>query len=403
MFPAVAVTIVVMTRCLTGLDRLFDDGIARFRGLRVGLIANPASVDRGLVHAVERFARCPDWRLTAVFGPQHGARADRQDNMIESPDEIDPRLGIPVYSLYSETRKPLPAMLQDVDVLFCDLFDIGARPYTFLWTAILAMQSCAENQKRFVVLDRPNPIGGNLLEGPVLNMAWRSFIGLYPIPMRHGLTIGELAAYVNSEFGIGADLEVVPAANWHRGQWLDDTDLPWVMPSPNMPTLSTAAVYPGTVLVEGTNLSEGRGTTRPFELIGAPFLDADRMAAALNALKLPGAHFRPVWFRPTFDKWCGQLCGGVQVHVTGRSRFQPFRTGLAILRAAIQLAPGQFAWRQPPFEYEYEKLPIDILAGTDRVRRCLDEGAPLDSIEAEWQADLLSFQSARARNLLYRA
>jgi uncharacterized protein YbbC (DUF1343 family) len=219
--------------------------------------------------------------------------------------------------------------------------------------------------------------------------------------MRHGLTMGELAAFVNSEFGIGADLEVIQLANWHREQWLDRADLPWVMPSPNMPTLSTATVYPGTVLVEGTNLSEGRGTTRPFELIGAPFLDGDRMARCLNALNLPGARFRPVWFRPTFDKWCGELCGGVQIHVTDRLCFQPFRTGLAVLRAAIDLASGKFAWRQPPFEYEYHKLPIDILMGTDRVRRQLEQGASPESIEAEWQRDLLSFQNVRARYLLY--
>ena len=390
-----------MTGSLSGLDRLFADGVSRFRGLRVGLLANPASVDRDLVHAVERFARCRDWRLTAVFGPQHGARADRQDNMIESPDEIDPRLGIPVYSLYAQNRKPVPAMLENVDVLFCDLFDVGARAYTFVWTAILAMQACAENRRRFVVLDRPNPIGGSMVEGPVLDPAYRSFIGLYPIPMRHGLTVGELAAFVNSEFGIRADLEVIQLDNWHREQWLDRTDLPWVMPSPNMPTLSTATVYPGTVLVEGTNLSEGRGTTRPFELIGAPFLDADRMAGCLSAQNLPGARFRPVWFRPTFDKWCGELCGGVQIHVTDRLCFQPFRTGLAILRAAIEVASGKFAWRQPPFEYEYHKLPIDILTGTDRVRRQLDQGASPESIEAEWQRDLLSFRNVRARYLLY--
>lgn len=399
--PDLTAIMIGMAGCLPGLDRLFDDGVARFRGLRVGLVANPASVDRELVHAVERFARCRDWRFTAVFGPQHGVRADRQDNMVESPDEVDPRLGIPVYSLYAQNRKPVPAMLEDVDVLFCDLFDVGTRAYTFVWTAILAMQACAENRKRFVVLDRPNPIGGCMVEGPVLDLAYRSFIGLYPIPMRHGLTVGELAAFVNSECGIGADLEVIQLANWHRGQWLDCTDLPWVMPSPNMPTLSTATVYPGTVLVEGTNLSEGRGTTRPFELIGAPFLDGGRMATYLGALNLPGARFRPVWFRPTFDKWCGELCGGVQIHVTDRLCFRPFRTGLAVLRAAIELAPGEFTWRQPPFEYEYHKLPIDILAGTDRLRWQLERGASLESMEAEWNAGLLSFQNACAPYSLY--
>jgi uncharacterized protein YbbC (DUF1343 family) len=292
-------------------------------------------------------------------------------------------------------------MLDDVEVLFCDLFDVGTRAYTFVWTAILAMEACAENGRRFVVLDRPNPIGGSAVEGPVLDPAFRSFIGLHPIPMRHGLTMGELATFVNVEFGIGADLEVVRVGNWQREQWLDQTGLAWVMPSPNMPTLSTATVYSGTVLVEGTNLSEGRGTTRPFELIGAPFLDGDRMVSYLNGLNLPGARFRPAWFRPTFDKWCGELCGGVQVHVIDRTCFRPFHTGLALLRAAMELAPREFAWRQPPFEYEYNRLPIDILAGTDRVRRELEEGASLESIEAAWEGERRSFQRSCAPHLLY--
>lgn len=390
-----------MVSCRSGLDRLFDDGVSRFRGLRVGLIANPASVDARYVHAVDRFAACREWRFTAIFGPQHGARADRQDNMIESPDETDTRLGIPVYSLYGQHRKPVPAMLEDVDVLFCDLFDVGTRAYTFLWTTILAMQACAGNRRRFVVLDRPNPIGGCMVEGDVLDPAYRSFIGLYPIPMRHGMTMGELAAFLNTEFHMGADLETIEVSNWHRSQWFDQTELPWVMPSPNMPTLTTATVYPGTVLVEGTNLSEGRGTTRPFELIGAPFLHGDRMAEYLNGVGLPGARFRPAWFRPAFDKWCGELCGGVQIHVTDRCSFQPFRTGLAVLRAAMELAPGEFAWRQPPFEYEYGKLPIDILAGTGRIRRQLEQGIGLDAMEASWQTDLLSFQETRRKYLRY--
>jgi uncharacterized protein YbbC (DUF1343 family) len=390
-----------MTTCLTGLDRLFEDGTGRFRGLRVGLIANPASVDRQLVHAVERFANCREWRFTAIFGPQHGVRADRQDNMIESPDEIDPRWGIPVYSLYKQERKPTAAMLEDVDVLFCDLFDVGTRSYTFVWTAMLAMEACAENRRRFVVLDRPNPIGGSDVEGPVLDPAYRSFVGLYPVPMRHGFTMGELASFVNTEFGIGADLEVIEIANWNRAQWLDQTELAWVMPSPNMPTLTTAAVYPGTVLVEGTNLSEGRGTTRPFELVGAPFLDGEKLAGCLNALRLPGVRFRAAWFRPTFDKWCGQLCGGVQIHITDGFSFQPFRTGLAVIRAARELAPREFAWRQPPFEYEYAKLPFDILSGTARLRGQVERSAGLDSMAATWQPGLLSFRSARSRYLRY--
>ena len=393
--------LITVAKCRIGLDRLFEDEAGRYRGLRVGLIANPASVDAQYVHAVDRFAACPEWRFTAVFGPQHGVRADRQDNMIESEDQTDTRLGIPVYSLYSQRRKPAAAMLENLDVLFCDLVDIGTRAYTFLWTAMLAMQACAENHRRFVVLDRPNPIGGCMVEGNVPDPAYRSFIGLYPIPMRHGMTMGELAAFINTEFRIGADLETIEVENWRRSDWTDQTGLPWVMPSPNMPALTTATVYPGTVLVEGTNLSEGRGTTRPFELIGAPFLDGDRMAAWLNARGLPGVRFRAAWFRPAFDKWCDELCGGIQIHVTDRYCFLPYRTGLAVLRAAMELAPAKFAWRQPPFEYEYEKLPIDILAGTDSIRRQLEQGTGLDAIEAAWQTDLLCFQDARRKYLRY--
>jgi len=251
------------------------------------------------------------------------------------------------------------------------------------------------------VLDRPNPVGGCMVEGNVLDPAYRSFIGLYAIPMRHGMTMGELAALINTEFGIGADLEIIEVENWRRSEWIDQAGLPWVMPSPNMPTLATATVYPGTVLVEGTNLSEGRGTTRPFELIGAPFLDGDRMAAYLNAFGLPGVRFRPAWFRPVFDKWRDELCGGIQIHVTDRGCFLPYRTGLAVLQAAMELAPGEFGWRQPPFEYEYGKLPIDILAGTDGIRRQLEQGTGVDAIEAAWQSDLLCFQETRRKYLRY--
>ncbi len=248
-------------RCETGLDRLFRDAIAPYRGMRAGLIANPASVDRNFVHAVERFAASRDIKLAAIFGPQHGFRSDQQDNMIESPDELDPRLGIPVYSLYSKRRKPTEEMLKDLDVVFCDLFDVGTRAYTFMWTMTLAMEACAESGKRFVVLDRPNPIGGIGVEGNVLDPVFSSFIGLYPVPMRHGLTAGEMATLLNTVFSIGAKLDVIEVRGWTRDRWLDQTGLPWVMPSPNMATLDTATVYLGTVLVEGTNLSEGRGTT----------------------------------------------------------------------------------------------------------------------------------------------
>jgi uncharacterized protein YbbC (DUF1343 family) len=380
---------------------LLEDRAGAFRGLRVGLIANPASVDSRLVHAADLFAARGGWRLAALFGPQHGARADRQDNMIESPDEFDARLRVPVHSLYGEHRKPTPAMLAEVDVLFCDLFDVGARAYTFAWTMLLAMEACAERGKRFVVLDRPNPVGGTAVEGHPLDPAFASFIGLHPLPMRHGMTMGELARLFNAGRGMGAELEVIPASGWRREQWWDQTGRGWVMPSPNMASLETAAVYPGTVLIEGTNLSEGRGTVRPFELVGAPFLDGARMAERLNGRNLPGVRFRPAWFRPAFDKWTGELCGGVQAHVTDRLAFRPYRTGLEILKAAMELGPEKFAWRAPPFEYEWEKMPIDILAGSDRVRRRLEGGATAGEMEREWAPELREFERRRAEFLLY--
>jgi len=296
--------------------------------------------------------------------------------MIESPDGFDPRLQVPVHSLYGEHRKPTDEMLADVDVLFCDLTDVGTRAYTFVWTMALAMRACAEHGKRFVLLDRPNPIGGVEVEGNVLEPAFQSFIGLHPIPMRHGMTMGELAMFINEEYGVGADLQVVKLEGWRREEWMEQTGLPWVMPSPNMPTVETAAVYPGMVLVEGTNLSEGRGTTRPFEIVGAPFLDGREMERCLNALGLEGVKFREAWFRP-------------------------YRTGLAVLRAAMELGESSFAWRQQPFEYEFEKLPVDILAGTDAIRLGLEQGESLEEMEAAWAGGLEECMRQRLKYLLY--
>ncbi|HYH00181.1 MAG TPA: DUF1343 domain-containing protein [Terriglobales bacterium] len=390
-----------LVECASGLDRLVEKVPAWLRGAKVGLVANPASVDSLYVHSVDRIAACTDLRLVAVFGPQHGARGDQQDNMIESEHAVDTRFGVPVYSLYSEHRKPTPEMLTGLDVLICDLPDVGCRPYTFFSTMLLSMQACAEQGKRVVVLDRPNPIGGLAVEGNLLDPAFRSFIGMVRLPMRHGLTLGELAELVNREQGIGAELNVMEMRGWRRELWQDETTVSWVMPSPNMPSVATAAVYPGTVLIEGTNLSEGRGTCRPFELIGAPFLNGDAFACRLNQQGLSGVCFRPAWFRPTFDKWQGELCGGVQVHVTDRDSFRPFRTGLAILKAAMELGGANFCWRQPPFEYEWQKLPIDILCGTDKIRIGLEEGERIADLEATWKDEMQDFLDLRQLYLRY--
>lgn len=388
-------------QCQVGLDVFLSDVPAPFRGARVGLIANPASVDSALVHASTRFSLCSEVRLAALFGPQHGARSDVQDNMIESADDFDARLGVPVYSLYGPRRQPGAAQLTALDVLICDLPDIGARPYTFLWTMLLAMEACERAGRPFVVLDRPNPITGLNFDGPWLHPDFTSFIGLHPLPMRHALTIGELAGMLRAARKLNVDLTVIPCQGYERWMWHDDTGLEWVMASPNMPSLATATVYPGTVLLEGTNLSEGRGTTRPFEIFGAPYLEAEEFASRLNSYELAGARFRPVWFRPTFDKHAGALCGGAQLHVLDRAAFRPCLAGVAILRAAIDLGGEQFAWRAPPFEYVEDKLPIDILSGSARLREQLDAGLHPAAIAGRWQPQLDTFADQRQAWLIY--
>jgi uncharacterized protein YbbC (DUF1343 family) len=293
-------------------------------------------------------------------------------------------------------------MLRGLDVLVVDLQDVGSRYYTFVWTMALAMRACARAGVEVVVLDRPNPLGGEIVEGNVPDPAFASFVGLYPLPVRHALTIGEIARWLGLAHGLRPRLHVVPMRAWRRRMLWEDTGVPWVPPSPNMPTPDTARVYPGGCLYEGTNLSEGRGTTRPFEWVGAPYLDGHRYASMLETARLPGVRFRPARFMPTFHKWAGRLCGGVQIHVTDRDRFKPFLTGLALIATARRLAPRQFAWRRPPYEFERRKLPIDILLGTDRIRRSIERGHGLRDVEREWAADLARWRRRRAPVLLYR-
>src|SRR5690242_16414140 len=309
-----------------GSDLLFSSG--RLKGARVGVVCNHASVDRGFRHVIDRVAAAEEVTLAAIFGPQHGFRSDVQDNMVETPHRDDARRRIPVYSLYSETREPTADMLRDLDALVVDLQDIGARIYTYIYTMANCLRAAAKHRVQVIVCDRPNPIGGQAVEGATLRRGWESFVGLFPIPMRHGMTIGEIAKLFNDAFGIGAPLEIVAMEGWTRDLFADSTGLPWVMPSPNMPTLDTAVVYPGTVLFEGTSVSEGRGTTRPFELAGSPGIAADAFVDRLNRLELPGVHLRPVVFEPTFHKYAGRTCGGCQIHVLDRRAFRPVRTGV---------------------------------------------------------------------------
>jgi len=364
-------------------------------------VCNHASVGPGFRHIVDRLAEAPDVRLAAVFGPQHGFRSDVQDNMVETPHGDDASRRVPVYSLYSDTREPSEEMLRDLDVLVIDLQDVGARIYTYVYTMANCLRAAARHDVPVIVCDRPNPIGGTQIEGAALSPGFESFVGQFPIPMRHGMTIGELAALFNDHFGIGASLEVVAMERWQRRFYADEAGLPWVMPSPNMPTIDTAVVYPGTVLFEGVLLSEGRGTTRPFELLGAPWINADRFAAAMSELELPGVYFRPAVFVPTFQKHAGETCGGCQIHVLNRDDFRPVLTGVALIDMFRRFDPARFAWRPPPYEYEHHKPPIDILAGSDALRRHVEAGVPLRTIVESWREDEESFVRLRQPYLLY--
>ena len=374
---------------------------SRLDGRRVGVVCNPASVDGDLNHIADRLAAHPGARLTAIFGPQHGFRSDVQENMIESGHARDDARRVPVYSLYSETREPTADMLRDVDLLVIDLQDVGTRIYTYIYTMANCLVAARKHGVKAIVCDRPNPIGGDGVEGPMLERGFESFVGLYPLPMRHGMTIGELARLFNDEFGIGADLEVIPMQGWSRGMYFDATGLPWVLPSPNIPTPDSTVVYPGTVLFEGTNVSEGRGTTRPFELLGAPWLDAEPFAAALNGLGLPGVRFRPAVFEPTFHKHAQTSCGGCQIHVLDRATFRPVETGVALLTAFRASDPDRFRWRDPPYEYERDKLPIDILAGSTGLREQIEAGTSAREIARSWEEPVSRFLRTRERFLLY--
>lgn len=385
-----------------GLDRLLEGPDQRLiAGQRVGLVCNPASIDARFRHAVDRLSAASDSTLVAIFGPQHGFRSDLQENMIESPHATDARRRVPIYSLYSETREPTHEMLADLDVLVVDLQDVGTRIYTYIYTMANCLRAARRHGVRVVVCDRPNPIGGEQIEGAALDPAYASFVGQFPMPMRHGMTIGELARLFNDHFGLAAAVDVVPMEGWRRSMYYDETGLPWVLPSPNIPTLDTAIVYPGAVLFEGTMISEGRGTTRPFELVGAPWIDGERLSDEMNVKQLPGARFRPVIFEPTFHKHAKQTCGGCQIHVTDRRTFAPMRAGVELLAALHRQAPDRFAWRNPPYEYEHDKWPIDILYGSDRLRGAVDAGAGVGALADGWRRDEDAFRALRQRFLLY--
>jgi len=395
----------------TGLDILLEEDIAGLRGRRVGVLCHPASVSSRLVHIVDALAAARV-NLTRLFGPEHGIRGEAQD-MIGVEGARDPRTGIPVTSLYGETAEslaPTAEALSDIDVLVVDLQDVGSRYYTFIWTMALSLQAAARVGVAVLVLDRPNPIGGVVIEGGEVDPAVGSFVGLGSIPVRHGLTIGEVARLVREGLPWGGerfaqpldcDVQVIAMRGWHRGDYFDQTGLPWVLPSPNMPTVGTALVYPGLCLLEGSNVSEGRGTTRPFEILGAPFLDGFQLADRLAAERLPGVLWRPLAFRPTFHKFAGQVCGGVQIHVVDQTVFRPYLTGVAVLRALRALAGEAFRWRTEKYEFVSDRPAIDLLTGGDAIRKGIEAGATLDELRATWQTAQDAFAERRRACLMY--
>jgi len=385
-----------------GIEQLVTSPPKWLPGYRLGLLCNQASTDSKFSHSRDLLSKHFPGRLTCLFSPQHGFFSEKQDNMIESDHGLDPATGVPVYSLYSKERRPTKEMFELFDVLVIDLFDVGTRVYTFLYTMAYCLEAAAEFGKKVLVLDRPNPIGGQLVEGNVIGEGCYSFVGLYPIPMRHGLTFGELAILLNSHFNIGAELEVLPMQGWHRAMLYGDTGLPWVFPSPNMPSPATALVYPGQVIWEGTNISEGRGTSLPFELFGAPFLEhAAILKQAAASADMDGCFLRPLVFEPTANKWAGPSCRGFQLHVTDPFAYRPYRTSLALLQAVIRLYPGEFHYKQPPYEYEYERLPMDLILGNRQLRQALEQGVAVRELEESWQHELTAFEKLRQDVFLY--
>jgi uncharacterized protein YbbC (DUF1343 family) len=384
-----------------GLETLLQDGRRFLSGARIGLVCNQASINHGYQHAADLLHQHSEFDLRALFGPQHGIRGDVQDNMIETQHGIDRKTGLPVHSLYSETREPTDAMLQDVDVIVFDMQDVGCRIYTFVYTMANCMRAAKRLGKKVIVCDRPNPINGVGVSGNVLEPEYASFVGQFPLPTRHGMTVAELALMFNDHFKIQCELEVITMKGWRRELWHDETDARWVLPSPNMPSLDSATVFPGTVHFEGTQLSEGRGTTRPFELIGAPYIDPDDYASELNNLGLAGVFFRSCVFQPTFQKHAGISCGGVQIHVTNRELFEPVLAGIAMVKLAYDMYPDHFRWKDPPYEYVYDKNPFDVIAGTRHIRDAIEQGTELQAIEDNWKGPLTDFRATRERYLLY--
>jgi uncharacterized protein YbbC (DUF1343 family) len=390
-----------MNNVLTGLDFLREYRWKELKGYKLGLLANQASLDSNLNTAREIISGLLPGQLKVLFGPQHGYAGQDQDNMIETYHSEDRTLDIPIYSLYSETREPLPHMLDIIDILLIDLQDVGTRVYTFASTMLNCLRAASRYGKKVIILDRPNPLGGEYLEGNLLRPELYSFVGSYSFPMRHGLTMGEMARIFNNVFELGCNLEIIPMHGWTREMLWNNTGLRWFMPSTNMPIPETAFVYPGQVIWEGTNISEGRGTCRPFEIFGAPFFCPEVPIKDLEPEATIGCCLQEYSFRPVFNKWQGELCHGFMIHVLDRNAFQPYLTSIGLLRAVMKIHEQDFEWKDPPYEYEFKKKPIDLIMGDMSIRNELESGTALSIIKEKWLEDLKSFDDWRKPFLIY--
>jgi uncharacterized protein YbbC (DUF1343 family) len=391
----------IMTGIATGLDQLREKFWRDLRGQSLGLLANQASVDHDLVGAKKVIASLLPGQLKVLFGPQHGLRGEDQDNMIETADHVDPELHIPAVSLYGNEADRLSPFLDAIDTLVIDLQDVGTRVYTFIATMLSCMKLASKAGKRVLVLDRPNPLGGERVEGHLLRPQFHSLVGPFPLPMRHGMTIGELARLFEDGCNIDCELTVIPLRGWARRMLWRDTGLPWVMPSPNMPLPETAQVYPGQVIWEGTNISEGRGTCRPFETCGAPFINPSVIKEHLDPKDTEGCHLQEYYFKPTFNKWHNELCGGFMIHLLNPHLFRPYGTTLALLEAIREAYPDEFAWRNPPYEYEFKRLPIDLILGDSAIRIALEEGKGSRELVDGCSEELQGFLELRQPFLMY--
>jgi uncharacterized protein YbbC (DUF1343 family) len=386
---------------LSGLDLFNSEHCKKFRGCRIGLLSNQASVSSHLIHAKDIISSVCPGSLKALFGPQHGYAGEDQDNMIETGHSIDNSLRIPIFSLYSDMREPAQEMMDLIDVLLIDMQDVGTRVYTFASTMLNCMKAASICGKEVVILDRPNPLGGDIMEGNLLVPELYSFVGPWKIPMRHGMTMGELALLFNNELSIGCELEIIKMKNWDRSKLWEETGLPWAVPSPNMPIPETAFVYPGQVIWEGTNLSEGRGTCRPFEIFGAPYLDTELILKNIPEEFLSGCFLREVSFRPTFNKWEGKICRGFMIHILDKKTYRSYETAIALLKTIIETHEENFKWKNPPYEYEYNELPIDLILGNSDLRKAIQDGEGLLGIKKIWLSEYESFNELRRPYLLY--